>query len=1398
MLFRIKNEEMMRVFLSCALTLALTQPLNASDSNVTKNNKSFVDAVRNIADENERERVVAFALQLCEGTDWKDNQQTFSLLLPILHNFPVDRESFSGNLVAGIKSREKPDLGQVSLLLRDIRLLSPEQWDAFKIIAEGREWLTNDFKAVSTRLYHLENYQAPMVLTQELPADFDAIHSKRPEGPVARSRVVQSLGEGLQWTGDDCVIVFNSLSDLQFDAQFFEAVEIVKDITAGRKFGAQTYVKCVKQLQVEPTEQQKRKQALMQVLDHVEQYQDDLDFLIFGVQQAPTATVVQNLEKVKKFAAAHDSRTFVERMFVHDCTERRFERLELLLKCLETLGEGKNWALWDMTSLMRNLDDFFSDDSTLECAVQVLRSHEEWKNWDFTNYYGLILAIKDASKTKMTEVLSGSLTIEQKYNISVHSTSLFTPFWEKNSFEEAQSAVSQVGNLMVQLECPIESRRIGGPYSFSHVTYINGQRTETSSSNSELQSGSRVNLMLILLSLDLANIAPTVSALQSLFEINNSNLNEMPSCIFGEIVRALSALTPERQQTMGELISEIGNRLGCKFRPYHFANIIANLGPIASDNVDALIDTIKGLAEGRKWQAEEYNAILPDYSQLDTNQSQRVIGMINGLERKRVLTHEDIVQLIFFTKFIERDRPIPEEHLLVILDATRNINNLVDRVLSPVIFFDHLSNISPRNFAEVMAIAEALAQQAKMRDDEFLDVLSNLSEISKYRREFVHQKAPVLVESFGINPRAVVSGLSVVNTERLDDTLQAYQILGSIKDFKKADTSELFNSLCRLPSACQIQAVAKKLCVALEGKDWSVPQCSMVATLLGKLDSDEWEKGLCALEPFTSYRGYCDPSRSIELDMVLFPSSQVMEYLSEMATDFETSPEQFFSRNQVNRVANFFLSLLAVATKREQLFDYWREVMSSENKALSASVCEFIEENCLVLGFDEMDELPQLALRVLTVLEDGDENGAHTIFEKMKAKREVPVAWERLKDVKGCVAGLNIRLNPERVASFGRSLKIDMSSVPMIHSPAWIGLVANLRSALERQPDPETNTSDLMKEACQIYVTTLKGYDPLSGTVNGKAASEFRADVLGLIDEAQSPHEHFCRLMNSSWKNLEGAKMRCVANYFLNLADGDSKWIRLCQFLAGVRGCLYGKDTAVQDYYMGLDTRFRLKTMAPEHGFDFDLRQLTAVTSLFHAVQSVVSMQFSPESKFMREVCGIHVTDQEFEYAAHQIIWVKGLIGDKVGLSEGPRFDIHAGTANRLVLERSLQEVMEIYYNGIELKNIIPLLRTAFNNLLLKEAEMRAKLRQQGENDQGVSIYSSMKHMFEQMKANYPEEVFEGHDETGNGSPWVQHTYANDEDTVGQLTITDRCMVRLMNKAGLLDDVSDPLGWGNK
>lgn len=827
---------------------------------------------------------------------------------------------------------------------------------------------------------------------------------------------------------------------------------------------------------------------------------------------------------------------------------------------------------------------------------------------------------------------------------------------------------------------------------------------------------------------------------------------------------------------------------------YH-AHFIGFCPMLPIDRAAMVFDAVCSLDSGDSMQPHEYGEMCSKLGLIPIEQLEQTLTSLKTLVHEQKLSPK-VARGILSASWSDPTERIPY--------ATKLARSMIDKGLIEESDLTSLMGYMIKISTDRLAIlCDALPEYCvsnELHGNDINGFIYPLQEVPAARMTLAFKNAALLAAGKNWDGKAhakIISALANVPMEQIAYLLKTLALITKDKEWTGKDHATLLITLALVPSNHMTEAL-DKLENVTQVYDCDAKVQALIIQTLCNTNPEEWDHMLNILKPIISYKDAENPLdlRGISYLIKLFPESESVRFIESCINAFEENPEPFYDENEDDDafdpiITNFIASIDSRDNDdKQQLFDYWKDLMQGDYPLMAMMVCAFIEDQALALGFEEEDEIVQMAIRVMTVLEDGDERGAHVIYEKLKAKRTVPIQWEKLKVIRGCVAGLNVRLNPIKIATLGASMKLDLSSVPKLKAKDFVDLLSQLQLRLKSNEDLFRDASQIMDQTKAEYggeapddfsedddeehLPGIQEFEPqsdddVSADEPQEALPKNSRLLLKLIDHACKSSSHFCHLMNAAPKSLEGSRMKCVANHFISLPDGDSKWIRICQFLSGVRACAGGMNTAIQDYYMCLTPSFKLKSVSG--CLDYDFHEMPAITALFNAMQSVVSMQFSPESIFMKEVCGV-LPGQNLDQAAHQIIWLKGLIGDRLGLTEGPRFDINAGTINQLILTKSLQEVLELYYNRLELKHIVPLMKTAFDRLMKDDK----------------SIYHALMSMCEKVKVPDGKEDF---------LTWIDTRYADEDDVIGETVITERGMVQVMTKVGLLDPILDPLGWGN-
>jgi len=452
------------------------------------------------------------------------------------------------------------------------------------------------------------------------------------------------------------------------------------------------------------------------------------------------------------------------------------------------------------------------------------------------------------------------------------------------------------------------------------------------------------------------------------------------------------------------------------------------------------------------------------------------------------------------------------------------------------------------------------------------------------------------------------------------------------------------------------------------------------------------------------------------------------------------------------------------------LFEHWKALLEQKHKKRSQILCDTITRDAAALGLHEQHEMLQHAIRIRTVMDEANPKSPYVIHDQLGKKKLVPMDWSQLNRITGLFDELSFQLNPSKLAELGASLVLDLSSVPKYTSGHFIPLLKDLKAYLQSNPASLTEAAMIIRTDQQV-IDANKVPDPelteeqleAKKLADAQLMDQLCKNFLAILDSHMKPTSHVCVLLDAPATLIEGSKLKCVLSYYSSIPDLTVKTQRLCQFLAGVQHCATGQDTAIQDHYIALPEHCRIRSQMGAL-MQFSTYQIPALTAMHAALQTVVSSRFSPESLFMQEVC----RTGDIAQASHNINYIKSLIGDKVGLSEGVIFDINAQCIYPHLMALSMQEVMQVYYKHMDLNNLALLVKGTFDS----------QIRAEDKQSRGA-IYNALNKICEGMKL--PQEDLES---------WVEMKEVSDIDYVFD-GITPRGVVRVMQHTGILDPMEE-------
>ncbi len=1077
---------------------------------------------------------------------------------------------------------------------------------------------------------------------------------------------------------------------------------------------------------------------------------------------------------------------------------RKEHAVELLLYTCEAIAKDRKWSAAEHACIILALTS--QSEEELKALPHAINQILEGYDSGYRNNNHLICdIIRYAPIERITEILTKTVAFAQQNNIPPVSVSGLFKGFSKLTPENEEETLRLATVFMREAQCDYTK------YNFSYYfdNFISGA-LDTGALNGI--SETKIQAVIEYVKQCGFELGEASSLIRSVARIPDANVDGLLKaarliCMkqnwqiydHANFIGSCASLPIDRAEMVFDAICSIVG--GDSMRPHEYGEMCGTLGLVPYEQLEHTLTSLKTLVLEQKLSTRVVRGILSASWSDPKERIPYATKFARSMIDKGLIEEYDLTTLMGYMIEISTDR------LAILCDALPEYC-VSDELHGNDIhgFIYPLQEVPAARMTLAFKKAALLAAGKNWEPAHHVKMIEALGEVHPDHMDTILDAYASIVEGKNWDGKAhakIISALANVPVEQIAYLLKTLALITKDKEWTGKDHATLLITLALAPSNHMTEAL-DKLENVTQVYDCDAKVQTFIIQTLCNTNPEEWDHMLNILKPIISYKDAENPLdlRGISYLIKLFPESESVRFIESCINAFEENPEPFYDENEDDDafdpiITNFIASIDSRDNDdKQQLLDYWKDMMVGENPLLARIVCGFIEDQGLAMGFVEEDEIVQMAMRVMTVLEDGDERGAHVIYEKLKAKRTVPIEWGKLKVIQGCIDGLNVRLNPVKIANLGASMKLELSSVPKLNAKNFIDLLNQLQIRLKSNEDLLRDASHIMDQTKsehggeapddfsededeeplpQMQEVESQSDEDVSTDEQQEALPKNSRLLLKLIENACNLSSHFCHLMNAAPKSLEGSRMKCVISHFMSLPDENNKWIRICQFLSGVRACAGGMNTAIQDYYMCLTPVYKLRSLS---GFlEYDFHEMPAITALLNAMQSVVSMQFSPESMFMKEVCGVF-PGQNLDQAAHQIIWVKGLIGDRVGLTEGPRFDINAGTINQLILTKSQQEIIELYYNRLELKHIIPLMKTAFDRLMVDDK----------------SIYNALMVMCDKVKTPEGKEDFQS---------WIVTRYDDENDIIGETVITERGMVQVMTKVGMLDPILDPLGWGN-
>jgi hypothetical protein len=380
--------------------------------------------------------------------------------------------------------------------------------------------------------------------------------------------------------------------------------------------------------------------------------------------------------------------------------------------------------------------------------------------------------------------------------------------------------------------------------------------------------------------------------------------------------------------------------------------------------------------------------------------------------------------------------------------------------------------------------------------------------------------------------------------------------------------------------------------------------------------------------------------------------------------------------------------------KTQLLHSYWIATLTTTPFPhrlipMSTFIVDYNEELGLYEGHPVVQHAISIGRQLAAITEP---NNPFRVAQILHEKRNEVVDWSKMTVNTAEVGDSYVCYNPSGAASFASRMKVNLGSVPNLNSQTWHQMMGQLRSKLTESAELSNHAGDMVTEQY---------------TARRKETKTSFADILAYASQPSSYYEVH---MNTPGEDLDGAKLKCWVNHWMRLDDTLAKWTLLCRFIttmgnAGI--CSVGKNATLHGFYKALPKNFRLQSLVD--AFDAEREDAALIQTLYDAVQKALEGTFDEDGLFVKRACfhreGTPETymNLSVEQPVHQLRWLKGEVGDLLGLAGGPQFDPYSQVIQNLLLEKSLQNILQDYLIVFDPKAFVQSVQLHFNMALRKE-----------------------------------------------------------------------------------------------
>lgn len=411
------------------------------------------------------------------------------------------------------------------------------------------------------------------------------------------------------------------------------------------------------------------------------------------------------------------------------------------------------------------------------------------------------------------------------------------------------------------------------------------------------------------------------------------------------------------------------------------------------------------------------------------------------------------------------------------------------------------------------------------------------------------------------------------------------------------------------------------------------------------------------------------------------------------------------------------------------LLAHWREVLLGKDIQRALILSQVISKNYDEMGLHQEHPRFLEAIRVGALLDPNPLRNPCMIHQELMKKKQVSVEWGGL-DSKSVVSGaIKMRLNHRGIPEFCRSMQLDLDSVPNFTVQNFKALLKELKGSYNKKKNKVTKyiEDDLVEDSFKI------------------------------------------RLLLADKRDMMANKFRCVLHWIKNHPSKEDRLKRMENLVCATRKCKVGQNDSIESWYQGLPVEYKIRSQLGS--LNYSVSELPVRRLLLSAIQSAVRTETSDAGPLI-QLYGAPLDDDEEKIyddqiyqASHQMLYLRNLIGDLIGFSDSVRYDKDSQCVEDMLLESTMQEALEDYYEMMNFEEFMARVLIHFNGGYYR--------------DKG--IYNGLEEIHLLLKSR--DHPIEGLEE------WIEMVYESDDDYIGKVAgITKLGLMRVMQHMGILEE----------